>query len=163
MTHFWEATWHRVVGSLSIMLILILLHGTFHYPKLDCLFPYITKTKQANKQNLWGKRWCYLLWLKYLISSQHIGNFLAQNMFWSYILWENQLNKACTQKLFGKKNSGIPWGPSGLNIQHCHCCGSGHCCGGFNPWPRNFCMQRACPPPAPPIPQPKYTHSPKSF
>ena len=30
--------------------------------------------------------------------------------------------------IFLKTLRGVPWWPSGLRIQHCHCSGSGHCC-----------------------------------
>ena len=33
---------------------------------------------------------------------------------------------------------------SGLGIQCCHCNGSSHCCGRFDPWLKNFHMLQVC-------------------
>ena len=48
-------------------------------------------------------------------------------------LQENHGCSLCTKKIYFE---GIPWWPSEWPIQHCHCCGSGHCCGVTS----NFCM-----------------------
>ena len=34
-----------------------------------------------------------------------------------------------TENMLIKRTVGIPWGLSGLRIQHCHCIGSDCCCG----------------------------------
>jgi len=48
---------------------------------------------------------------------------------------KNKNKNQPTKKLPNKP--GVPRWLSGLRIQHCHCCGSGHCCGlEFSSWPQ---------------------------
>ena len=40
---------------------------------------------------------------------------------------------------------GVPWWQSRLRTSHSHCCGLGHSCGEFNPWPGKFHMPKSWP------------------
>ena len=121
--------------------------------------PPRTRLSCCNKENEQSFRGLNKLEVSFLfcncsgLNSYILPKFICWNLIQSVIIfgsgeferWWGQEGWALMNRISAliKEALGVPWWLGALRIRHCHCCGSGYCCGtGSVPGPRTSTCQR---------------------